>query len=160
MEGGMVIDWGTVIVSLATLILGGGMGWLFTIKAMRRKADGEAQQVVADSWKSVQDVYQQTIQDLNGYMEDIRNDRNHFREERDKQREENDELRKRYIEMEEQIMELKKIVARQGRKIEALSPFLCGIVACMNRKKVDIASESNNFNEDEPEQIIEKSEVL
>lgn len=142
MEEGFVIDWGTVIVSVLTLLLGGGVGWLFTIRQMRRKADGEAQQVIADSWKSVQDVYQQTIQDLNSYMEDIRNDRNHLREERDQQRAENDELRKRYIEMEEQIMELKKVVARQGRKIEALAPFLCGIVGCMNRSKVEIMEDA------------------
>lgn len=159
MEEGFVIDWGTAIVSILTLLLGGSVGWLFTIRQMRRKADGEAQQVVADSWKSVQDVYQQTIQDLNGYMEDIRNDRNHFREERDKQRAENDELRKRYIEMENQILELKKIVARQGRKIEALSPFLCGVVACMTRKKVDIASDYTELEEEESEQIIERGQA-
>ena len=157
MEGGVVIDWGTVIVSIATLLLGGGVGWLFTIKAMRRKADGEAQQVVADSWKSVQDVYQQTIADLNGYCEDIRKDRNNLREERDQHRAENEKLRKKYLEMEDQIIELKKAIARQGRKIEALSPFLCGVVGCLQRTKVEVKEDP--VDEDD-EQIIEKSEVL
>lgn len=147
--GGAIIDWGALILGILGLLLGGGITWIFTIKAMRRKADGESQQVVADSWKSVQDVYQQTIQDLNSYMEDIRNDRNHLREERDQQRAENDELRKRYIEMEEQIMELKKVVARQGRKIEALSPFLCGVVACTKRKKVEIPGDDSGLDEQE-----------
>lgn len=143
MEQGIVIDWGTVIVSIVTLLLGGSIGWLFTIRAMRRKADGEAQQVVADSWKSVQDVYQQTIADLNGYCEDIRKDRNQLRADRDQHREENARLREKYIDMEEQIMELKKIVARQGRKIEALTPFLCGVGGCLNRSKVEIMEDAD-----------------
>lgn len=155
MEQGIIIDWGTVIVSIVTLLLGGSIGWLFTIRAMRRKADGEAQQVVADSWKSVQDVYQQTIADLNGYCEDIRKDRNQLRADRDQHREENARLREKYIDMEEQIMELKKIVARQGRKIEAITPFLCGVVGCVTRSKVEITEDIEVPNEIQNEQQTE-----
>lgn len=154
MEQGFVIDWGTVIVSALTLLLGGGIGWIFTIRQMRRKADGEAQQVIADSWKSVQDVYQQTIADLNGYCEDIRKDRNHLRDERDQHREENEKLRQKYLEMEDQIIKLKNAIARQGRKIEALSPFLCGVVGCMKRSKVEIREDEDSESEN---QIIEDS---
>lgn len=154
MENGFVIDWGTVIVSALTLLLGGGIGWIFTIRQMRRKADGEAQQVIADSWKSVQDVYQQTIADLNGYCEDIRKDRNHLREERDQHRDENEKLRQKYLEMEDQIIKLKNAIARQGRKIEALSPFLCGVVGCMKRSKVEIREDEDSESEN---QIIEES---
>lgn len=154
MEQGFVIDWGTVIVSALTLLLGGGIGWIFTIRQMRRKADGEAQQVIADSWKSVQDVYQQTIADLNGYCEDIRKDRNHLRDERDQHREENEKLRQKYLEMEDQIIKLKNAIARQGRKIEALSPFLCGVVGCMKRSKVEIREDDDSESEN---QIIEES---
>ena len=157
MEQGIVIDWGTVIVSIVTLLLGGSIGWLFTIRAMRRKADGEAQQVVADSWKSVQDVYQQTIADLNGYCEDIRKDRNQLRADRDQHREENARLREKYIDMEEQIMELKKIVARQGRKIEALTPFLCGVVGCLNRSKVEIMEDADIPSDIQSEQQTENN---
>lgn len=157
MEQGIVIDWGTVIVSIVTLLLGGSIGWLFTIRAMRRKADGEAQQVVADSWKSVQDVYQQTIADLNGYCEDIRKDRNQLRADRDQHREENARLREKYIDMEEQIMELKKIVARQGRKIEALMPFLCGVVGCLNRSKVEIMEDADIPSDIQSEQQTENN---
>lgn len=156
-ESGMVIDWGTVIVSVLTLLLGGGIGWLFTLRQTRRKADGEAQQVVADSWKSVQDVYQQTIADLNGYCEDIRKDRNHLREERDTQRKESEVLRQKYLQMEDQIIKLKAAIARQGRKIEALTPFLCGVVACLNRSKVELKEENDTTTT--TEQIIEKSKI-
>ena len=35
-------------------------------------------------------------------------------------------------------MELKKELARQERKIEALTPLLCGKVGCLKRTKVDL----------------------
>lgn len=143
------MDWNSLILGVLGLAVGGGVSWMFTVKAIKRKADGESQLVVADSWKSVQDVYQQTIDDLNKYCEDIRKDRNNLRESRDIQRVENDKLRKKYMEMEDQIIELKKAIARQGRKIEALSPFLCGVVGCLNRTKVDIGDAVKSTDENE-----------
>ena len=122
------MDWSGFILGILGLLVGGGISWIFTVKAIKRKADGESQLVVADSWKSVQDVYQQTIEDLNKYCEDIRKDRNNLREERDQHKQETENMR--------------KAIARQGRKIEALSPFLCGVVGCINRTKVELKEET------------------
>lgn len=138
----MEMDWSGFILGIFGLLVGGGISWIFTVKAIKRKADGESQLVVADSWKSVQDVYQQTIEDLNKYCDDIRKDRNNLREERDQHKQETENMRKKYIAMEDQIIDLKKAIARQGRKIEALSPFLCGVVGCINRTKVELKEET------------------
>lgn len=132
------MEWKDFLLSILGIVTGGGLTWLFTFKAMKRKANGEATQVEVDAWKSMQDVYQQTIEDLNKYCEDLRNDRIHLREDRDSLRDANDELRKKYNEMEEEISNLKNIVARQGRKIEALLPFTCAVVGCTKRTKVDM----------------------
>jgi chromosome segregation ATPase len=132
------MDWNGFILGLLGIVTGGGVTWLFTIKAMKRKANGEATQVEVDAWKGLQDVYQQTIEDLNKYCEDLRNDRMHLREDRDSLRETNDELRRKYNEMEEEISKLKNTVARQGRKIEALLPFTCAVVGCTKRTNVDM----------------------
>lgn len=150
----MPFDWAGLILGVLGLIFGGAAAWLFTFKAMRRKADGESQQVVADSWKSVQDVYQQTIDDLNKYCEDMRKDRNLLREENGKLREENVRLRDKYNELEEQIMQLRKELARQGRKLESVLPFTCGLAGCQNRTKVDFHDPfvDNEVNEKEDEQ--------
>lgn len=130
------MGWMEFLLSVATLVL--GTGWLFTYRAYKRKANGEATQSEAEGWKAMQDVYQQTIADLKAYVEDVRNDRNHLREDRDKYREENEEMREKINKLDEEISDLKKDLARQGRKIEALTPFLCGVVGCMNRSKVDL----------------------
>jgi peptidoglycan hydrolase CwlO-like protein len=132
------MDWNSIIITLLGLLTGGSLTWLFTIKATRRKANGEAQQTEVEAWKSMQDVYQQTIEDLNKYCEDIRTDRTHLREDRDALRALNDELQQKYQSMENELMELKSQVARQGRKIEALLPFTCAVIGCMNRTKVDV----------------------
>lgn len=128
------------ILGILGIVTGGGLTWLFTIKAAKRKANGEATQVEVEAWKGMQDVYQQTIEDLNKYCEDLRNDRIHLREDRDSLKQMNDEFRKKYNDMEEEISNLKNMVAKQGRKIEALLPFTCAMVGCTNRTKVDVSN--------------------
>lgn len=146
------MDWNTIIMSLLGALTGGSLTWLFTIGATKRKANGEAQQVEVDAWKSMQDVYQQTIEDLNKYCEDLRSDRAHLREDRNLLRKENDDLRKKYNEMENEISSLKSTVAKQGRKIEALLPFTCAVIGCTNRTNVDV---SGVEIEDKPKQLLE-----
>lgn len=134
------MDWSGFILGLLGLVAGGGLTWLFTINAAKRKANGEATQVEVDAWKSMQDVYQQTIADLNKYCEDIRVDRTHLREDRDLLRQSNDELQSKLQAMEDEILDLKRTVAKQGRKIEALLPFTCAVVGCTNRTNVDVSN--------------------
>lgn len=134
------MDWSGFILGFLGLITGGGLTWLFTINAAKRKANGEAAQVEVDAWKSMQDVYQQTIADLNKYCEDIRIDRTHLREDRDLLRQSNDELQSKLQTMEDEILDLKRTVAKQGRKIEALLPFTCAAVGCTNRTNVDVSN--------------------
>ena len=134
------------ILAVLTLIAGGG--WFVTYKATKRKATGEAQQIEADAWKGMQDVYQQTIDDLNHICNDIREDRNKLREENNELREENSKLREKYIDLENQIIELKREIARQGRKLESIIPFACGVAGCTNRTKVHIADTEENLDVD------------
>lgn len=108
-----------IIAPILTVITGGG--WFVTYRAYRRSANGEAMQKEAEGWKSMQDVYQQTIEDLKQSCEYIRNDRDLLRQENDKLREENNQLRNKIISLEQQIDELRKDVARQGRQIESLN---------------------------------------
>lgn len=136
------MGWLEFLLGVATLVL--GTGWLFTWKAYKRKNNGEATQAEAEGWSKMQEVYKKTIDDLNAICDEIREDRNHLRDDRNFLRKENEELRAKYNEMENEIMSLKKDLARQGRKIEALSPFLCGVVGCVNRTKVDLQEQIPN----------------
>lgn len=139
------MTWIDVVLPIVTLIAGGG--WFVTYRAYKKKQFGEATQAEADGWKAMQDVYQQTIDDLNRYCNNIREDRNMLHEENIKLREENRLLHERYNDLEQQIIELRKELARQGRRLETLLPFTCGKAGCAKRTKVDVQEAELDSNE-------------
>ena len=136
-----------IIIPLLTIFAGGG--WFLTYKAYRKKADGEADQSVAESWKAQQDVYQQTIEDLKVSCDYIKADRDLLREENKTLRIENNELREKYNELEKQIIELRKELGRQEQKIERLSPFTCAIASCGTRSMVRFQDDEDKITSDE-----------
>ena len=142
------MGWMEFVLGILTLVL--GTGWIFTWRAYRRKNNGEATQAEAEGWLKQQEVYQNTIDDLDNICDKIREDRNHLREDREVLRAENDELRKKYNEMEEQMMELKRTLARLGRRIDGITPLICGKINCKSRIKInaegigDIENEESN----------------
>ena len=138
----------SIINTIVTIFLGGG--WFIYYKANKKKAEGEAVQSETEGWKGMQELYQKTIADFDGYCEDMRKERSVLKTE-------NNEMREKYKKMDDEILVLKRQISRQGRKIEALSPFLCNVVGCLNRKRVNIGSiqsddegsqdEDNNINQ-------------
>lgn len=95
----------------------------------------------------MQDLYQQTINDFKVYCDDMRSERGVLKQE-------NAEMREKYKKVEDEILILKKQLSRQGRKLEALSPFLCSVVGCMNRKRVNLNTLASD-NESDGEGIDE-----
>lgn len=123
------------IIPILTLLTGGGLGWVFTISASRKKAD-------ADAFQSMQAVYKQTIEDQQKYYDEMKEYSDSLRKDRDEMRNRNRELEQKITKLEGQILDLKKEVARYGRKVDAMRPFLCARVNCDRRTSV-------NFNDDE-----------
>ena len=121
----------SIINTIVTIFLGGG--WFIYYRANKQKAQGEATQAEAEGWKGMQELYQKTIADFDGYCEDMRKERSVLKTE-------NNEMREKYKKMDDEILSLKRQISRQGRKIEALSPFLCNVVGCLNRKRVNIGA--------------------
>ena len=136
------MGWMEFVLGLLTLIL--GTGWLFTYRAYRRKADGEATQSEAEGWKAMQDLYQQTIEDFKVYSEDMRKERTALKNE-------NNDMREKYKKLDDEILLLKKQLSRQGRKLEALSPFLCSVIGCRNRKRDNLNAFASDNSEDKEE---------
>ena len=128
------------IIGIAGLLLGGGCGGFFTWRWQRKKAKAEANTAEADAAKELQDVYQQLIADIKtdrdeqkAYIQELKEDRRHLREDRD-------DLRKRQDVLEEQVRGLQREVARNGRIVECMRPFLCGRENCAIRVPVSIST--------------------
>ena len=127
------------IIGILGLLLGGGAGGFFTWRWQRRKAKAEAKTAEVDAAKELQDVYQQLIADIKtdrdeqkAYIQELKEDRRHLRDDRN-------ELRKRQDELEEQVRGLQREVARNGRIVECMRPFLCGREGCALRVPVTIS---------------------
>jgi chromosome segregation ATPase len=148
------------IASILGLLLGGGsIGTLLTWRYQRNKAKAEAKQAEAEAekarvdtaqataemMKTIQDGYQQMIADMKAnldeqkqyseeqkqYIAELKEDRQHLRSD-------NAELRNRQDKSEEDIRTLKRDVARNGRMVECMRPFLCGREKCAIRVPVTI----------------------
>lgn len=130
------------IIAILGLFIGGGGGAFFTWRWQRKKAKAEAKTAEADAAKELQDVYQQLVQDIKtdrdeqkAYIQELKEDRSHLRRDRD-------DLRKRQDELEEQVRGLQREVARNGRMVANMRPFLCGLLACKNRTPVTISEDA------------------
>lgn len=122
----------SIINTIITIILGGG--WFIYYNANKRKANGEASQAEADGWKAMQDLYQQTIADFKEYSEDMRTERIVLKKE-------NSEMYVKYKKLDEELSQLRRLVSRQGRRIDAMQPFLCSVAGCVRRQKVILTDE-------------------
>lgn len=153
-----------IINTLVTVFLGGG--WFLHWRASRRKANGEAKQTEAQANKEAQEYYNTTLADVNRTLNEVRAERDHYKDERNELRKENHEMRTKYIEIEEKMTQMdlnyKRDISRLGRRIDVLSPFLCGVAGCMHRKKVSLMEniDDNSFastQDDNEPQNIEKN---
>ena len=153
----------SIINTFVTLFLGGG--WFLHWRASRRKANGEAKQTEAQANKEAQEYYNTTLADVNKTLSEVRAERDHYKDERNEERKSNHELRQKYIEIEERMNQMdlsyKRDISRLGRRIDVLSPFLCGVAGCMHRKKVSMIEniDDNSFATcDDKENIEQKND--
>ena len=137
------------IISIITLLLGGsGTGAFFTWRYLRQKAKAEAQQAEAEAKaaevnmaKEVQDIYQQALKDKDDEVQDKNRIISELREDRDHYRAINNELRQRQDKTDEVVRQLQHDVARNGRMVQSMRPFLCGDLMCKKRQLVTMADE-------------------
>lgn len=114
------------LINIATLLLGSSGGAFFTWKWIRRKSQAEASQAENEALKGKQDYYQQM-------MDDIDKDRDYYKKERDCMR----DTIKSY---DTRIDDLERKVARNGRMVESLRPFICTNLDCKLRHRATISA--------------------
>ena len=114
------------LISIATLLLGGGGGAFFTWRWQRKKAEISAA-------KELQDMYQQMLEDAKRDREDRVAQVDEIRQERDHYKADRNELRDIVDKMQDEILGMKREIARNGRRVEAMSPFICARSGCRDR---------------------------
>ena len=138
------------IIGILGLLLGGGAGGFFTWRWQRAKAKAEAKTAEVDMAQKVQDTYQQILDDKQKEVDDnhrliaeLREDRDHYKQGYVEFRDQLDKLQKEFRdfrnETEEQRTQMKRDIARNGRQLECLRPFLCGREDCALRVPVTLS---------------------
>ena len=137
------------IISLLGLFVGGGGGAFFTWRYLRRKAKAEAVTAEVDAAKDMQDLYQQMLsdtkeerEDRKQQMEELRQERDHYKDERNELRDKMESLTRSFMdwrmEADNDRSKMKMDIARLGRKVETMAPFMCGDLTCKTRQRVAI----------------------
>ena len=135
------------IISLLGLFIGGGGGAFFTWRYLRRKAKAEAMTAEVDAAKDMQDLYQQMLSDTKEEREDrkkqideLRSERDHYKDERNELRDKMEQLTRSFmdwrIEADNDRSKMKMDIAKLGRKVETMVPFMCGNLQCKDRVRV------------------------
>lgn len=153
------------IIGILGLIFGGGaVGGIFTWRWQRAKAKAEAKQAEVevkekeaeakskeiDMAQKVQDTYQEMleykqkeVEDNHRLIAELREDRDHYKQSYVEFRDQVEKLQKDFSkfrsETEEERIRMKHDIARNGRQLERLSPFLCGREGCAIRVPVIVS---------------------
>lgn len=154
------------IISLVTVIIGGtGVGGFLFWRQHKRKEEAEAKAAEAeaklkeaeakaaevDMAMKVQDTYQQILDDKQKEVEDnhrlineLREDRDHYKQGYVEFRDQLDKLTKEFRDFRNQTEDeratMKRDIARNGRQLECMRPFLCGREGCAIRVPVTISA--------------------
>ena len=140
------------IISFIGLFLSGGAGAFFTWKWQKRKAKAEAMTAEVDAAKDMQDLYQQMLSDTKEEREDrkkqieeLRSERDHYKDERNELRDKMEQLTRSFmdwrIEADNDRSKMKMDIAKLGRKVETMVPFMCGNLTCKDRQRVVLADD-------------------
>ena len=134
------------IISIVGLLAGGtGIGGFFVWKDTKRKAQAEAKQAEAEAAKAESEAANDKLDYYQKIIDGVARDRDYYKQERDEYR----MTIKRY---DERINHLERAVARNGRMVEAMRPFLCGDMKCQRRILVAKLEGVEIEKEPEPEQ--------
>jgi len=147
------------IISFIGLFLSGGAGAFFTWKWQKRKAKAEAEKEEAeaknaamDAVKNMQEAYEKMFENVNKYLDDatikvdgMRKERDYYQQRMEETQEKFDKFNRTVMDWKQNtddtIDDLKRKVARNGRQIEMMRPFMCGKLDCSMRQHVVLSED-------------------
>ena len=121
-------------------------------EAEAKQKEAEAKATEVDMAQKVQDTYQQILDDKQKEVEDnhrlideLRQDRDHYKQDRNELRDQLEKIQREVREWKEkgdrESDEMKRTIARLGRRVDSMSPLLCGRSDCPNRVLVTVSDE-------------------
>lgn len=122
------------VTNILSLLFGGSLISIVTWKFARRKADAEAQKAEAEAKAAEAEAQQEKQNYYQQIIDDIAKDRDYYKHDRDEQR-------ARMDDMDAKFRDLQREVARNGRMVEAMRPFMCADLKCPHRQRVTISPE-------------------
>jgi hypothetical protein len=139
------------IISVIGLLAGGtGIGGFFVWKYTKRKAQAEAKQAEAEAAKAEAEVSTEKQNYYQQIIEDVAKDRDYYKGERDEIRERMEKLTRSFmdwrLEADNDRAQMKLEIARLGRKVEMMAPFMCGDMSCKLRKRVVLSDDGEPKN--------------
>ena len=110
-----------IIPCIASLLTGGGLSWIFTIRYTRKQEE-------ANATKTSQEIYQALITDLNS-------DRGRLIEEKDQLRGELTETQRQVKRLDQRSNTLQNQVQLVNRKLNEVLPLTCSIAPTCDTKR-------------------------
>ena len=133
------------ITDILSLLFGGSVISIVTWRFARRKAYAEAKQAEAEARKAEAEAQQEKQNYYQQIIDDIAKDRDYYKQAYQDMRDRMDKLSKSVmdwkLESEDERLNLKREVMRLGRKVDAMTPFMCGDLGCRLRHRVTISAE-------------------
>ena len=133
------------ITNILSLLFGGSVISIVTWRFTRRKAYAEAKQAEAEARKAEAEAKQEQQNYYQQVIDDIAKDRDYYKQAYQDMRDRMDKLSKSVmdwkLESEDERLNLKREVMRLGRKVDSMTPFMCGDLGCRLRQRVTISAE-------------------
>lgn len=132
-----------IIPCIASLLTGGGLSWIFTIRYTRKQEE-------ANATKTSQEIYQALITDLN-------TDRGRLIEEKDQLRGELSETQRQVKRLDQRSNTLQNQVQLVNRKLNEVLPLTCSAApTCETKRK--LTEQQLWWNSQKPSDVPEDSE--
>lgn len=126
-----------IIPCIASLLTGGGLSWIFTIRYTRKQEE-------ANATKTSQEIYQSIITDLN-------TDRARLVEEKDVLRSELEDTRTHVRRLDKRSNALQGQVQLVNRKLNAVLPLTCSIATTCERKMALVGTPAWDAAKEDPD---------
>ena len=144
-----------IIISILTA-LGGweAIKYFINRQSEKKKSEAEADTAASQALKEMQEAYLTFTTDAKNVLDGYKSYVARLESERKTLIDDGERMKKRIDELENKMRDLQSEVARNGRMVAALRPFLCGCaLSCRNRQPMTINEVPENNEQSEPKEL-------